>query len=47
MKDLKVKQLKEELAKRGLKTNGLKKDLVKRLTDAIQQEAAETQVILF
>ena len=33
--DMKVPQLKEELAKRGLSTKGLKKELVARLTEAV------------
>ena len=33
---MKVADLKEELTKRGLDTKGLKKDLAKRLVDALQ-----------
>ncbi|KAF3103531.1 hypothetical protein TWF569_010727 [Orbilia oligospora] len=38
---LKVTELKAELKKRGLAVGGLKKDLVERLTEAIERENAE------
>ncbi|KAK6343110.1 hypothetical protein TWF718_008483 [Orbilia javanica] len=38
---LKVTELKAELKKRGLAVGGLKKDLVERLTEAIEREKAE------
>ena len=36
--DLKVPELKEELFKRGLKTSGVKQDLIKRLKDFLDYE---------
>ena len=36
--DLKVTELKEELFKRGLKTSGVKQDLVERLKDFLVYE---------
>ena len=36
--DLKVPELKEELFKRGLKTSGVKQDLVERLKDFLVYE---------
>ena len=41
---LKVTELKAELSKRGLKTAGLKKELVERLVGAIASEKAEEEV---
>lgn len=40
-RDMLVKELRAELSERGLNTRGLKKDLVKRLEEAIEEELEE------